>query len=175
MSATSIEAAYHALVSALSDESAKVVAIDGPIAGCFLCICDPSGRCLKRYGHLGSKDSYDETVIGDIVAQASGDLPHDAIRFGGVSFHLVVIRHLEPLKEDPLNWEPGKDGVCFQWGQDHMAYYLPLETNDAGMTKQDTMHRLCCMGAGLPSNFWRKPEGLVWRMECETYPQKEGV
>jgi len=120
-----------------------------------------------------SPDSMHEAInwaIGDFRAQSLQD--HPGFRKSrGLCYTLVT--ECEVLTEDPMDWILGKDGVAFQWGQigeRSSVFYTPLETRMLRCAKNDVLHRLCCWKAGVPSNLWRKPEGLVWKLTCESYP-----
>ncbi len=71
--------------------------------------------------------------------------------------------------KNPLEWDEGTDGICFQWGQRYKGLYLPYQINRSSATKYEIMDRLCSLQAGVASNLWRQPEGLIFRLIVDSY------
>ncbi len=68
-----------------------------------------------------------------------------------------------------LLWDENKEGVYFSWGDRYQGLYLPYQIKKMDVTKSEIMNRLCSWEANVPSNLWRLPEGMVWKLRCDSY------
>lgn len=104
------------------------------------------------------KNLYDELVSKNVVV--------DRIKTSTFFFSVVWDCIYLP---DPLIWNESTDGVYFMWGQRYKGLYLPYQINRMKMSKIDILDRLCSFEAKVPSSLWRLPEGLVFRVLCDSF------
>lgn len=77
---------------------------------------------------------------------------------------IEIILSLEYLP-DPLKWNK-TDGVLFRWGDKYTAAILPSQLpNYTKLQKEEILDRLCSHFAGVPSNYWRFSEGLLFAVK----------
>lgn len=84
--------------------------------------------------------------------------------------HITVISDVIYI-QDPIAWDDKKDGIYFQWGQKYKAFYLPYEIYTMNMDKVQILNYLCSTVAKVPANLWRMPEGLVFKITCESFSE----
>lgn len=85
----------------------------------------------------------------------------------GSTFYFTSVIN-QSYMADPLSWNENVDGVYFQWGQDYRGYYLPYEIRKMNIPKIEIMDRLCSHQCNLVTNLWRLPEGLCFKLICES-------
>ena len=132
--------------------------------GGFLALINREGEILCEVSHLSEGlvdlSSTAETLCDKVVEQK---LAMEEIKNSNV--HLCVVRDAVYLK-NPLEFDMSKDGVCFQWGDRYLAYYMPYEMARMNGDKVRTLDRLCCHKCepAIISSAWRLPEGRVSRL-----------
>jgi hypothetical protein len=138
--------------------------------GFYIGIVDAEGEEVARVGFL--KDAQNvcdsaDMVVTDLCSDLKAkSVPPSKIHTSSVYFTLITdVRYLP----DPLAWDEENDGVYFMWGQDYRGLYLPYQIKRMGIPKIRVLDRLCSWEAGVASNLWRLPEGLVWRLACQTH------
>lgn len=82
--------------------------------------------------------------------------------------YVTIVRECVYLP-DPMTWDENSDGIYFMWGQKYRAMYLPYQIQQMGLSKVNTMDQLCSHEAGVPSTLWKLPEGLIWRLGCQSF------
>lgn len=85
-------------------------------------------------------------------------------------FNVTIIYDVVYI-QDPMKWDDKKDGIYFQWGQKYKAFYLPYEIYTMNMDKVQILNYLCSTSAKVPANLWRMPEGLVFKIICESFSE----
>lgn len=155
-----------ALVQPVDDLRSK---LEEPHKGFYLGITDSQGE-LAREGFLredqkNALDSFDQ-VVNPLISQIRAS-SLDLQRLKLAQFHVTVVREVNYMP-DPLRWDQSKDGVFFQWGQDYRSILLPYQIARLNMTQTDVLDRLC-QSSGLACSLWRLPEGLVWKLTCQSY------
>lgn len=139
--------------------------------GFYAGVVDSSENELIREGFL--KDGQTNVLASlDVVLTNI----HSALKVQGVTrptietstLYFSLVKECLYIK-NPLQWDESVDGICFQWGQRYKSLYLPYQINRSSSTKFEIMDRLCSWEAGVPSNLWRMPEGLCWRLICDSY------
>lgn len=142
-----------------------------PHRGFFVGIVDQNNKELCRSGFLKEdqrniKDSTD-LVIKNIFSELHNqNITADVIKKS--TFHFTIVTECVYMP-DPTIWNENTDGIYFMWGQKYKAMYLPYQIRRLNMSKIDIMDRLCAWEAGVVSNLWRLPEGLVWRLVCQSH------
>lgn len=152
-------------------QDVDVSALSHPHQGFYISVESSSGEHLAREGFLKEnlksiKESLDivsRNVYSALSAKGVGlsDVQTSTFYFTLVLNHYYI--------SDPLSWDENADGVYFMWGQDYRALYLPYQIKKMNVSKVEILDRLCCHEAGVVSNLWRLPEGLVWRLVCQTH------
>lgn len=139
-----------------------------PHCGFYVGVKDNRNNHLVREGFMKEKlsnvkDSVDTVIPNVFASLKNADVTQSALRT--YTFYLCVITDCIYVS-DPLNWDENKDGIYFMWGQDYRGMYLPYEIAEMNVPKVEIMDKLCCYLAGVPSNLWRLPEGLVFSVKC---------
>ncbi len=142
-----------------------------PHRGFYVGVIDSSGNEIMREGFLKEdcqnvKNSADLVVSNMFSKLQEGNIAVEKIKTSSFKFS-IVLDCIYLL--DPTSWDENKDGVYFMWGQEYKALYLPYQIQKMAVPKIEIMDRLCCWEAGLASNLWRTPEGLVFRLICDTH------
>lgn len=144
--------------------------LNSPHKGFYIGIVDASGEELVRSGFLrGSQNIHDSA---DIATQNA----HEDLKSAGVSaskiqsgsFFFTLVTDVSYM-QDPMRWSDEIDGVYFMWGQKYRSLYLPYQIKRMGVPKTEVLDRLCSLEAGVASNLWRLPEGLCFKIACQSY------
>lgn len=138
--------------------------------GFYVGVVDAEGKELARAGFLRASPNIADSV--DIVAAQMAE----QLRAAGVSlskvqtstFFLTLVTDVTYI-QDPTHWQEESDGIYFMWGQSYRGLYLPYQIKRMGASKVEVLDRLCTWEAGVASNLWRLPEGLVWRLTCQSF------
>ena len=69
---------------------------------------------------------------------------------------------------DSLDWNQAIDGIYMQWGQKYKGIYLPYQIKRMKVTKNVVMDRLCSWQCGIVSSCWKMPEGLTYKVVCDS-------
>jgi AMMECR1 domain-containing protein len=149
--------------------------IEEPHHGFYIGLISASGKELGRGGVLRSVKANTLDLSADI--KDAVDNLYQTLKSSHVdentakvsSVFLTVLRGFEYI-EDPMKWDDSKDGVYFAWGEKYRAFYLPYQIRLMAVSKIETMDRLCSFEAHVPANLWRLPEGMVYKILCESYP-----
>lgn len=142
-----------------------------PHEGFYISIEKANGDLIAREGFL-LKDQTD--VLASLNNVCSKILPvinNQKISITDLkvcTFYFTLI-HNHHYTSDPLNWNKDSDGVFFMWGQDYKGIYLPHQLKKMSYSKPEILDRLCCLECGLISNLWKTPEGLVFRLSCQSF------
>lgn len=141
--------------------------------GFYIGVVDKNGNEITTVGFM--QDGLDNVFqSADIVVQKLfNDLQKQKISrndFRSFSVYLEVIRSCKYII-NPLEWNEEKDGVYFMWGQKYSAICLPYQVKLRNKNKIDLMDQLVSWDTKLPSNFWRLPEGMCFRLRCESFPE----
>lgn len=139
--------------------------------GFYIGFEDSSGKTILREGFMrdGLQNILQsaEQVIDNVYTNLKKEtIPVSKVHTG--TFHLTIITDVTYIP-NPTSWNEDKDGVYFMWGQDYRALYLPYEINRINLSKIEVLDRLCSWSCGVPSNLWRLPEGLVYKLICHSY------
>lgn len=84
------------------------------------------------------------------------------------SYNFVAVWDLI-FMENPLAWDANVDGVYFSWGDKYKGMYLPSEIKQMSVTKSEILNRLCSWRMEIPSNLWRLPEMMTYKILCDSY------
>jgi hypothetical protein len=138
--------------------------------GFYVGMVDAEGEEACRTGFL--KESQNICDSADIVVtNLHNDLKTQGISPSKIhtsSFHFTLVTDVRYIS-DPLSWDEEKDGVYFMWGQDYRGLYLPYQIKRMGIPKVKVLDRLCTWEAGVASNLWRLPCGLIWKIACQSH------
>lgn len=139
--------------------------------GFFVGVVDHNGNELCRSGFLKEdqkniRDSAEMVVKGLFSELQSQNVTVDIVR--KATFHFTIVNECIYMP-DPTVWNENSDGIYFMWGQRYKAMYLPYQIRRLNMSKIDIMDRLCMWEAGVASNLWRLPCGLMWRLVCQSH------
>jgi len=138
--------------------------------GLYIYVEDSDGKKLSNKGFL--QETADnvlngiDTVIQNIFADLqSNNIPASKVKSGTCYFDLITS---VDYMSDPLQWDEKKDGVYFMWGQEYFSIFLSHQIQKMGLSKIGILDRLC-VSARLPSNLWKYPEGLCYKLVCSSY------
>jgi len=139
--------------------------------GFYIGVVSSDGKQLFHDGFLKEDLNY---VIdsADIVSKnvyselKSLNIDADQIKKSTFYFELVMDCIYMP---DPLSWDENRDGVYFMWGQKYRGMYLPYQIRRMNVPKVEILDRLCSWVCGVPSSLWRLPEGLVFKLICQSH------
>lgn len=139
--------------------------------GLYIGLVNSKDKEICRAGFM--KDGL-KNIINSIeiaVAEAAGLLKSNNILRPEIETSTIFITIIKDCTyiSHPLEWDDSTDGVCFQWGQKYKGVYVPYQIKKISESKINIMERLCSMEAGVPSNLWKLPEGLVYRLVCESF------
>ncbi len=139
--------------------------------GFYIGSVDSSGEDLGCSGFMVSESKdlihSSETATSELFAQYQRK--HISLeKLKTSTFHFSMILDCVYMP-DPMSWDENKDGIYFQWGQDYRALYLPYQIARKNVSKAEIMNQLCSWEAGLASNLWRTPEGLCYKIVCESH------
>lgn len=153
-----------------AEQSDLHAALNMPHKGFYIGAVDAEGVDVCRAGFLkeaanvcDSADVVTNNLFNDLKAR---NIPASKVHTS--SFHFTLVTDVRYMA-DPLSWDEDTDGVYFMWGQDYRGLYLPYQIKRAGIPKVKVLDRLCTWEAGVASNLWRLPEGLVWRLACQSH------
>ena len=139
--------------------------------GFYVGIMNSSGEHLTRVGFLEQNNPSILDSGNKVIEGLHADLKAKGIVSSVLmtsSFSCTVIWDMA-FNNNGLAWDENEDGVYFTWGDKYKGMYLPYEIHAMGVPKTEIMNRLCSWEAGVPSNLWRLPEGLVHRLICDSY------
>ena len=142
-----------------------------PHKGFYILIFDGSNKKVARVGFMeenqeniiNSGNKAIEALYVDLKAQ---DVPYKKLLT--CVFNFVVIWD-SVFINNGLNWDENVDGIYFSWGDRYKGFYLPLEIKQMMIPKIEILNRLCSWEAGVPSNLWRLPEGLCFKLVCDSF------
>jgi len=152
------------------------VLVDDPLVdhdhkGFYVGVVDSLGKGILREGFMQEgltnlRTSVD-TVANALFSQAKDkNVSRDKLQSSTLYFYCV--QNCTYIA-DPLAWDENVDGIYFMWGQKYRGLYLPYEIKQFGLTKTETLDRLCSQEVHVPSTLWRLPEGLCWKISCIEY------
>lgn len=135
--------------------------------GFFISLESSTNSRPDRIGFLrkGQNDAYESMV--NTIKQLYGFLCQNGKtenQFAISRLWTTIIYDVVPIR-NPLEWEPGVDGVYLQFGDKYRGFYLPYETEN--LKRQDVLDRLATWELNIPSDVWKLPEGIVFRIVSE--------
>ncbi len=161
--------------TAIVKEDASLNEIKSDHKGFYIGLVDSSGTDIAREGFL--KETTDGALT-DILDSAKNVLHSlfDSLKNKNIvkekvftsTFHLIEVQDCVYLP-GKTTWDENKDGIFFMWGQDHRGLYLPYQIQTMNMGKTQILDRVCAWEAGVASSLWRNPEGLVWKLVCNSH------
>lgn len=166
---TKIISLLDASTPAVSDSSIRAE-LNAAHKGFYIGVVDAEGEEIVRSGFLkGSQNVFDSV---DMASQQAAD----SLRTAGVTiskvhtstFFFTLVNDVTYM-QDPMSWQEDSDGVYFMWGQSYRGLYLPYQIKQMSVSKVEVLDRLCAWEVGVASNLWRLPEGLVWRLSCQSF------
>ena len=139
--------------------------------GLYIGLINSSDKEICRSGFLKDKQTSVLNSLEIAIAEAVGLLKSKNITKPIVETSII---HISIIKDciyitHPLEWDESSDGIGFQWGQKYKSVYMPYQIKNMSESKINIMDRLCSIEAGVPSNLWKLPEGLVYRLVCESF------
>lgn len=139
--------------------------------GIYLGVVNRSGNPVARLGFMDNV--YDDilpnlTKLRDELIDFVKTNNWTAHDFVTSSLHYCIVMSVV-FMENPLTWNEQADGIYFQWGESYRGFYLPYEIQRMSITKTEIMNHLCSLEAHVPSNLWRLPEGLCFKLICDSY------
>lgn len=146
--------------------------ITEPHKGFYLGLSSSSNKDLAQSGflkeNLNDVNKSVENVIESFFAELRGkDINYNQIETGNLFLYLVKDVIYIPR---PMDWDENKDGLYFMWGQKFRGLYLPYQIKLLSCSKVEVLDRLCGL-SGIINSAWRLPEGLVWAIKTEHYPE----
>lgn len=139
--------------------------------GCYISVYGSQKDKIARVGFLrqGCQNVL-ESAMQVLEAlhtelEAKG-IPHK--KLPSSSYNFVVVWDLVFI-ENSLAWDANTDGIYLNWGDKYKGMYLPYEIKPMSVTKAEVLNRLCSFKLGLPSNLWRLPEMLSYRLLVDSY------
>ncbi len=138
--------------------------------GIYILIESATGEILAREGYMQKPMHNYMDSVGTVIENCFNTLKSKAInynKFASSRLVLTIVKSIQYMP-DSLSWDENEDGVYMQWGQKYKAFYLPYQIQKMGLSKIDTLDRLCAWETGLASSLWRVPEMLVYRLKCLT-------
>jgi len=166
-----VESALDPSIMFVENKELKTLLV--PHKGFYIGIEDSSGEEILREGFL-KEDLRSILESAEITIENTvRKLKHNSVALTKIqtsTFYLTIVYDLSYI-QNPLHWDENKDGIYLQWGQDYKALYLPYQVKKMSIPKIEIMDRLCCWEAGLAASLWRKPEGLCFRIICQTFPE----
>ncbi len=142
-----------------------------PHIGFYIGVLDSGGNEIIREGFMkeGLGNAVDSVnVVIKNLFDGLQDRSVDHSRTSTSSFNFTMITACDVLKHK-MAWDESRDGVYFQWGQRYRGLYLPYQIKNMNSSKLEIMDKLCSWEAGVASNLWRLPEGLVFKLTCEIH------
>lgn len=139
--------------------------------GCYISVYDSQNSKIVRAGFLkegGQNILESATQVLEalhIELEAKG-VSHK--KLPSSSYNFVVVWDLVFI-ENPLAWDMNTDGIYLNWGDRYKGLYLPYEIKQMPITKAEVLNRLCSFQLGIPSNLWRLPEGMTYKILCDSY------
>ena len=139
--------------------------------GCYISVHDSQKNKLARVGFL-RQNCQDVLESATQVLEAlhteleAKGIPHK--KLPSSSYNFAVVWDLVFI-ENPLAWDANTDGIYLNWGDKYKGLYLPYEIKQMSTTKVEVLNRLCSWELGIPSNLWRLPEGMTYKILCDSY------
>lgn len=148
--------------------------LDIPHRGFYLNIYDSSNEQIARVGFLEKGctnilESAMQALEGMYTELEAKNIPHKKLLTGVYNF--VIVWDLMFLSHS-LEWDINTDGIYLNWGDRYKGLYLPYEIKKMSVTKVETLNRLCSWEVGIPSNLWRLPECMCWKILADSYSIK---
>lgn len=145
--------------------------LDIPHRGFYISVYGSGNDKLARVGFLQKGCS---NVLDSAMKALQG--MHTELEAKGISnkklltssYNFAAIWDLVFI-ENALTWDANVDGIYFSWGDRYKGMYLPYEIGQMATTKPEILNRVCSWEAGVPSNLWRLPEGMVFKILADSY------
>ncbi|MHA2279449.1 MAG: hypothetical protein ACXAC5_00960 [Promethearchaeota archaeon] len=139
--------------------------------GFYLVILDSSKNKVIRVGFLEDDlvnimDTAYKVVEAAYVELQAKNVPYKKLLTS--SFNFTAVWDVVFINNG-IAWNENEDGIYFAWGDRYKGMYLPIEIQQMVVSKTEIMNRLCSYQSGVPSNLWRLPEGLVFRLIADSY------
>ncbi len=139
--------------------------------GCYISVYDSKREKIARAGFLrqgcqnvlNSATQALEALHTELEAKG---IPHK--KLPSSSYNFVVVWDLVFI-EHSLAWDANTDGIYLNWGERYKGMYLPYEIKQMSVTKAEVLNRLCSWELGIPSNLWRLPECMCWKILADSY------
>ena len=142
-----------------------------PHVGFYISLENSSGDDFVNEGilHESLRNIIDSTnLVSDSAVTSMKSKDVDQSKIQTSTLNITVVTACTYIK-NPLSWDENSDGLCFQWGQQFKGVYLPHQIKKMNSTKLEVLDKLCSWEAGVASSLWRLPEGLIWKLTCESY------
>lgn len=139
--------------------------------GCYISVYDSKNDKVARAGFLKQDCQNVLESTMQVLNALYTELEAKGIshkKLPSSSFNFVVIWDLVFI-ENSLAWDANMDGVYLNWGDKYKGLYLPYEIKQMSVTKVEVLNRLCSWELGIPSNLWRLPEMLSFRILADSY------
>ncbi|MFA6088632.1 MAG: hypothetical protein WC755_02095 [Candidatus Woesearchaeota archaeon] len=135
--------------------------------GCFLALIDNEGKIVKEIKKILSEETKSISKTIDMIIS---DIKKEKLDISNLSINLCVIKDAVYLR-NPMEWDMNKDGVCFQWGNNYIGFYMPYEVSRMGGDKVRILDKLCSLktNPSIFSSAWRLPEGLIYSIKVDWY------
>lgn len=139
--------------------------------GCYISVYDSQKDKLARAGFLreGCQDVLESAM--QVLEALHTELEAKGIshkKLPSSSYNFVVVWDLVFIA-NPLIWDANTDGIYLNWGDKYKGLYLSHEIKRMSVTKAEVLNRLCSWEIGIPSNLWRLPEGMTYKILCDSY------
>jgi len=139
--------------------------------GFYVSVYDSEGNKISRVGFLRSNcknvlDSANQALDALYTELEAKGISHK--KLPSSSYNFAVVWDLVFI-ENSLAWDANTDGVYLTWGDKYKGMYLPYEIKQMSTTKVEVLNRLCSFTMGLPSNLWKLPEMITYRILSDSY------
>jgi len=145
--------------------------LNTPHKGLYIGIISSTNEPLAREGFLKEEQTNALDSASIVVSSLQSAFEKNNITIDKIktaTFHFSVISDCVYMP-DPSTWNENNDGIYFMWGQKYRGLYLPYQIKSMNLPKSEIMDRLCSWEAGVTSNLWKLPEGLCYRLICQSH------
>ena len=139
--------------------------------GCYISVYDSKNDKMARACFLtqGCQNILESTM--QVLNALHTELEAKGVshkKLSSSSYNFAVVWDLFFI-ENSLAWDANTDGIYLNWGDKYKGLYLPYEIRKMSVTKAEVLNRLCSWELGIPSNLWRLPEGMTYKISCDSY------
>lgn len=139
--------------------------------GFYVGIIGSNNKQICRVGFLNEDCNNIIDSVKKVADSTYNELHSQKINFDAIkssTFYFSLIFDVVFINNG-LSWNENEDGIYFMWGDKYKGLYLSYEVKRLQCSKIEVMNRLCSCVVKVPSNFWRLPEGLCFRLISDNF------